>query len=211
MPYALVFAWHGQGGDGALARRYFGIENATAGHAIFVYPDGLPLLGEDTAWDLAPDGVDVALFDALLASLYTEYCIDASRIFSTGHSYGGYMTNRLGCSRANVLRGVASVAGGPPFGPGRDSPCVGQIAALLVHGASDSDVEIEEGERARDRYLRANGCQASVQAITPAPCVRYDGCTEGAPVVWCMHQGDHAWPDFAGAAIAEFLLGASVP
>ncbi len=206
-PYPLVFAWHGQGGDGALARRYFGVEDAAAGSAIFVYPDGLPLLGDDTAWDLAPDGVDVALFDALLSQVSAEYCLDTSRIFSTGHSYGGYMTNRLGCSRANVLRGVASVAGGPPFGPGRDAPCVGKVAALLVHGESDSDVEIAEGERARDRYLGANACQATAQADGPAPCVRYEGCSEEDPVVWCMHQGDHAWPDFAGSAIAEFFAG----
>jgi poly(3-hydroxybutyrate) depolymerase len=165
----------------------------------------LPLLGEDTAWDLAPDGVDVVFFDALLASLHAQYCIHASRVFSTGHSYGAYMTNRLACSRGNVLRGIAAVAGGPPFGPGRDAPCVGEVAALLVHGVNDSDVELAEGDRARDRYLRANGCGTTTQAITPPPCVRYDSCNEGAPVVWCMHQGDHSWPDFAGAAIAEFF------
>jgi polyhydroxybutyrate depolymerase len=206
-PYPLVFAWHGQGGDGALSRRYFGVEDAAAGSAIFVYPDGLPLLGDDTAWDLSPEGVDVAFFDTLLARVFAEYCVDTSRIFSTGHSYGGYMTNRLGCSRANVLRGVASVAGGPPFGPGRDAPCAGRVAALLVHGESDSDVEIAEGERARDRYLGTNACQATTQAVSPAPCARYDGCDEEAPVVWCMHQGNHAWPDFAGSAIAEFFAG----
>jgi polyhydroxybutyrate depolymerase len=52
--YPLVFAWHGRGGNGELARLYFKVEEAAAGQAIFVYPDALPLPEMDgqTGWDL---------------------------------------------------------------------------------------------------------------------------------------------------------------
>jgi len=206
-PITLVFAWHGLGGSGTLARLYFGVEEEADGAAIFVYPDGLPVesQGGEPGWDLAADGIDVAFFDALLADLSGRYCIDDDRIFSTGHSFGGYMTNRLGCSRADVLRGVAPVAGGPAFG----GTCGGEIAALLVHGTNDPTVEITQGMDARDAYLAASGCSMTSAPTPPAPCAAYDGCSSASPVVWCEHdteEGDaHGWPDFAATAIWGFL------
>lgn len=42
----VVFAWHGSTGSGADAHASLaGVEYASQGHAIFVYPDGLPILG----------------------------------------------------------------------------------------------------------------------------------------------------------------------
>jgi len=209
-PLALVFAWHGLGGSGSLARLYFGVEQVADGAAIFVYPDGLPIAeqGDEPGWDLAADGIDVALFDQLLEELSGSYCIDSSRIFSIGHSYGGYMTNRLGCSRADVLRGVGPVAGGPPFGGGQ-SPCAGDIAAFLTHGTFDETVDIEQGIAARDGYLERSACGATAAAVDPAPCVRYDDCSSEDPVVWCEHdtpaEDAHGWPDFVAAGLWDFL------
>src|SRR5687767_7804243 len=52
-PTRLVFAWHGLGGDGALARLYFGVEQASGGAAIFVYPDGLVVQPQNApGWQL---------------------------------------------------------------------------------------------------------------------------------------------------------------
>jgi poly(3-hydroxybutyrate) depolymerase len=205
----LVFAWHGLGGDGELARLYFGVEREADGAAIFVYADGLPNEEGKAAWDLAPDGSDVALFDALLASLTAEYCVDASRVFATGHSYGGFMTNRLACSRGDVLRAVAPVAGGPPFGGGSSTECAGEVAAFLVHGTYDPTVDIEQGQAALTRYTSANGCLTSSVDVTPAPCVSYDGCTGDLAVTWCEHdtpeEDAHNWPDFAAEGIWAFF------
>jgi hypothetical protein len=52
---------------GGIPGGYFGIESASAGGAIFVYPDGLPVGDGGTGWDLASSGIDMALFDALVA------------------------------------------------------------------------------------------------------------------------------------------------
>ena len=69
-PLPLVFAWHGLGGSGALARRYFGVEAAAAGKAVLVYPDALPLpgFGNRTGWNLTAEGPDLRFFDAMLAA-----------------------------------------------------------------------------------------------------------------------------------------------
>ncbi len=207
--YPLVFAWHGLGGDGALARLYFRVENEADGAALFVYPDGLPNEEGQAAWDLEPEGGDVALFDALLASLTAEYCVDAERVFSTGHSYGGFMTNRLGCSRGDVLRAVAPVAGGPPFGGGNAAECAGEVGAVVIHGTYDPTVDITQGQAAVTRYTEASACLTSSVDWEPAPCVLYDACAADQPVAYCEHdtpeEDAHNWPDFAAEGIWKFF------
>ncbi|PCC67273.1 Poly(3-hydroxybutyrate) depolymerase [Nannocystis exedens] len=204
--YPLVFAWHGRGGNGELARLYFKVEEASAGQAIFVYPDGLPLpdMDNQTGWDLAGDGGDVALFDAILADVGARLCIDPARVFSTGHSFGGYMSNTLGCARGGTVRAIAPVAGGGPFGA-----CTGQVAAWIVHGTGDTTVPLSQGEGARDHWLSTNSCGDTTTPVEPAPCVAYDDCASGFPVHWCQHDepdlGGHGWPAWAGPAIWSFF------
>lgn len=206
--YPLVFAWHGRGGDGALARLYFKVEEAAKGQAIFVYPYGLPLadMQNQTGWDLDPGNEDFAFFDALLADLNGRLCVDQQRIFSTGHSFGGYMSNQLGCYRGDVLRAIGLVAGGGPFGL-----CSGQVAAWLAHGTGDQVVPYTEGVKSHDHWSAANNCSGPGDAVDPAPCVADAGCDAGEPVVWCSHSepdfNGHGWPNWAGAGIWAFFAG----
>lgn len=209
VPTPLVFAWHGLGGNGNLARLYFGVEQSSAGAAIFVYPDGLAQasFGGSTGWDLLPSGGDVAYFDALLAELDTGLCIDHERLFSTGHSFGGYFSNALGCFRADVLRAIAPVAGGPPLGACQDA----RVAAWITHGSLDGVVPFDQGQSARDALLGRNACSDTTVEVPPEPCVTYDGCDADHPVVWCAHdladQDGHSWPPFAADAIWTFFAG----
>lgn len=206
-PTPLVFAWHGLGGDGALARLYYGIEQASDGAAIFVYPDGLPQanFGDMTGWDLFSGSEDMDLFEALLEEMNTTACVDQERIFSAGHSFGSYMSNALGCFYPDVLRAVGGVAGGPSFGTCGN----GQVAAWLAHDMTDQVVEFSQGTSARDQYLDRNGCEEASSAVDPAPCVAYDGCDVDYPVHWCEHDegggNGHGWPSFAGAGIWAFF------
>ncbi|MBK7401627.1 MAG: hypothetical protein IPJ34_36585 [Myxococcales bacterium] len=103
----LAFGWHGRTGDGKGFRGYSGVEKAAANAAIFVYPDGLtvtPSNPKDTGWDLAAKGRDIAFFDALVTKLSGDLCVDDKRIFSFGFSFGGYMSNAVGCARPKVVR-----------------------------------------------------------------------------------------------------------
>jgi len=206
-PYPLVFAWHGLGGDGALARLYFGVEQASADQAIFLYPDGLPQAahGGETGWDLSAGGDDMLFFDALLDELYATACIDLDRVFSTGHSFGCYMSNALSCFRGTDIAAIGAVAGGPYFG----LSCSGTTGAWLAHDQSDSVVPFSEGEAARDQHLGRNGCDATTTPTDPSPCVAYDGCAADTPVHWCDHTdggaNGHGWPGWAGSAIWSFF------
>lgn len=199
-PIPLVFAWHGAGNDGEGARSYFGIEQASGGGAIFVYLDGLPVEGGGTGWQLAGESADLDLFDAELDAVKASYCIDDERIFSTGHSFGGYMTNAVGCARASVFRAIAPVAGGGPF---FECDPAG-VPALVIHGDPDSVVDFSQGVASRDHWIEQDGCAATSQPTTPEGCSLYDGCAEG-PVEFCVHGEDHNWPQIAPSTIWSFF------
>jgi polyhydroxybutyrate depolymerase len=201
-PLPVVFAWHGMGGSGSIARSYFHLDSAIANRAIVVYPDGLPVGDGGTGWDLTAAGIDVAFFDALLAYVSDNYCIDRNRVFSTGHSYGGFFTNALGCYRGDVLRAIAPVAGMPPTAYGRNTvTCAGKVAALVIHGENDPTVDYARGgEGGRDFWIAQNGCSSTdAVAITPAACLEYQSCQPDLPVVFCTHTEGHDWPTANGS------------
>ncbi len=205
--YPLIFGLHGGGGSAAAFRSYCGLEEEVGSDAVLVYPEGLPEEGSDSqVWILNPEGDDFVFFDDMLEHLKTNLCIDETRVFSTGWSMGGYMTNSLGCYRADVLTAIASVSGGTP-GDKPPAPaypdCDGQIPAMIVHGTSDPVIPLSEGEYIRDTFLENNGCEQTNSPTDPSPCVAYDGCDP--PMHWCKFAGGHEWPGFAPAGVWQFF------
>jgi poly(3-hydroxybutyrate) depolymerase len=137
-------------------------------------------------WDTSATGPDVAFFDALVAHMEASFCADPARRFVTGYSSGAFMSHRLACVRGDLIRGVATIAGGHTR-----RMCAGQVAALLIHDRDDGVVNISSSRDTRDALLSVNGCNADAPR-TPtayAPCERYAGCDDGFPVVWCETSG----------------------
>ena len=206
-PARLVFGMHGLGGNGALLRAYTDVEGsslaASGGTAsIFAYPDALVVetFGA-TGWELS----DAALFDAIVVELSAELCIDASLIFSYGHSFGGYFSNMLGCLRGNTLRAIAPVAGGLLGGL---TTCESAMPAWIAHATNDGTVPVAQGLAARDKWLVENQCSETTEAVAPDPCISYNDCQSGAQVVWCeTATGGHNWPGYSNGAIWDFFLG----
>jgi poly(3-hydroxybutyrate) depolymerase len=195
---ALVLVFHGRGGNGQEMRAGVGraLEAAAHGEALFVYPDGV-----DRDWRNR-DGMDVAFMDALLARLSGEVCFDPRRVFATGFSSGGVMSNALGCARGGVIRGIAPMSGaGPRFA------CSGlPVAAWISHGTADLTIPEPAGEASRDHWIGANGCSRTALPTIPSPCVAYQGCGDN-PVVWCAFAGGHDIPAFVVPAIWSFFQG----
>jgi poly(3-hydroxybutyrate) depolymerase len=214
-PYRLVFAWHGLGGTamsiaGGFSGGYYGLATAQrwADEAIFIAGQGLPTMGADGAaggagWPNS-GGRDVAFTRKMIEWATSEYCIDRTRIFSTGMSYGGIMSNTIGCELGDMLRAIAPIAGSGPraFG-GR--MCVGQPAAWITHGNMDEVVSFMSGQGSRDHWVMANHCTMDTMPVTPEMCVAYQGCDPGHPVHWCEFSGGHTVPPFAAQAIFDFF------
>jgi polyhydroxybutyrate depolymerase len=222
-PYRLIFAWHYYSGSasGLAAIDSGGAPDAgaTTGpppvpgfygvqpllpDAIYVAGQGLPTTPGDattSSWTNT-NGGDIAFAKAMIAWLESKFCVDPARIVSVGMSVGGDMSNAIGCEMPDVFRAIAVMSGAAA-----ESACKSHdIAAWMTHGTDDTTISISSDETARDQYVADNHCGTTMEPVDPSPCVSYDGCDSGYPVVWCPVEGEgHAIPSFAAGGIATFF------
>lgn len=198
--YKLVFAWHPNAGSArGIAESdggYYGLKPLSNGSAIFVAGDGI-----DAGWANTGDR-DIAFTKAVLDKLNNQLCIDKSRVFSLGWSYGGMFSFALACSMGDVFRAIAPASGGL-FGGCGGTPH--PVALLGIHGKNDNLVSVSAGRGGRDEFLKRNHCNASTDPPDADGCVSYQGCDPGYPVVWCEWSGGHLYPEFARAATWKFF------
>ena len=221
-PYKLIFVWHGLGGsiEAEINRNLQGLGDFNDGSAILVAGQGLiqsnplnPDGPQRSGWSNA-NGVDLNFTRELLEHLRSELCIDNERIFSTGVSFGGIMTNRVGCELADEFRAIAPIMGqGPEVWNQsncsrllREADCAaGQVAAWITHGSADTVVPYCGGERSRDYWQSANSCTGGTVPLGDHGCLEYTDCDEDYPVVWCPTDLGHRAPAFSAEEIWTFF------
>jgi poly(3-hydroxybutyrate) depolymerase len=133
-----------------------------------------------------------------------SYCVDDKRIFSVGMSYGGIMSNTVGCEMGDVFRAIAPMSGAGPLRFG-GAKCVGQTAVWMSHGNMDMVVAFSSGQMSRDYWVGANHCGSMTMPEGSNGCVSYQGCDAGFPVIWCEFSGGHTVPTFAADEIWPFF------
>ncbi len=209
--FPVVFAFHGDGGNGDGARATFNFEAAHEAEAIFIYPNG-----RGGAWDLdswrVSENRDVQFIDALITHAQARYCVNAARIFAAGSSRGAYFANHIACHRGGTIRGVAAHSGGGPYGiPSRGAVfnamgqlvCPGQPTPVLeVIGANDG--LLNDARQSRDFWKMKNTCGNGSAASPPSPCITLSGCSK--PVKYCEIPGlGHAlWANSTDATMSFF-------
>jgi len=193
----LAYHWYGgtaqevAGGTAATESPFFGLWDLAAGSTIFVAPQGLGS-GPDDGW-ANTDGDDVAFTDAIIAQLEAAFCIDTTRVFATGFSYGASMSYALACARPDVFRGVVLFSGAEMSGcDGGAKP----VAFYASHGVSDSTIDISMGRELRDHFVQVNGVTPQDPPEPAAGsgqhiCTTYAGGSPRYPVEWCAFDGDH--------------------
>ena len=198
-PYRLVLAYHWQGGSAhavaagiaATESPFYGLWDESNSSTIFVAPQGLGS-GNDTGW---PNGAgrDVAFTDAILKQVEAGLCIDTTRVFAVGFSYGAGMSYALACARPDVFRGVALFSGAELSGcEGGSKP----IAFYASHGIADSTLSVIAGRALRDHFVEVNGLapQDPPEPLSGSGahvCTTYGGGYPQYPVEWCAFDGDH--------------------
>ncbi len=199
-PYRLVFTWHPGGGTAqGTANNYYGLRQLSEDSAIFVSPEGI-----NNGW-ANTQGRDIAFLDAMLERFEGELCIDESRLFSTGFSYGGMMSFAVGCARAEQFRAIAPMSGA--LYSGCEDGDV-SIAMFGFHGNDDDVVPLGNGETARNVIAERNGCEPVAAAVEAEDgCLSFQGCAEGAPTTWCEFDGGHRPAPNSASRIWEFFSG----
>jgi len=210
---------------------------ADTAHFLVAYPKGLlidanafeeggePDFG--TGWNITgtlSDNDDYAFIEDMMDQITMEYAVNESRIYVSGFSLGGLMSQNLVCSMSDRFAAVAAVSfdlQAPDIlacEPGRAVPM------LYMHGTNDFIVPYMEtpgffgAEGTVDFWVDNNGCSMDSTVTMFPDTDTADGSTvtrtayqncEGDSEVWFyrIDGGGHAWPggELVPPAFAAFL------
>ena len=203
-PIALVLNFHGHGSNSKQEEALSGM-SAKADEAgfIVVYPDGI-----ESTWytgPIAQGEADRQFIRDLIARLEALYTIDPKRIYATGISNGGGMTNRLACNMADLIAAIAPDSGAYNFW--QDCDPSRPVPVLAFHGLEDNVVPyeglnphaitppIEEWAAAWALRNRCSSTPTITTSIETVTIRTWSNCKENADVILYTLAGHgHSWP-----------------
>ena len=124
------------------------------------------------------------------------WCVDASRIYATGHSDGGTITTALAVlpELPRAFAGIAPSAAGFRGEDLKAYACPAPTPVLILHNREDAHFPGYGLEAAR-WWAACNRCEPTPQG-GPDGCDQYRDCAAGGAVRYCEPPGGHAqWPD----------------
>lgn len=173
--WPLVILLHGYSVNGWLQNAFLGFTEQTSPLGfIGVVPDGTLDLNGKRHWNAIPEcwtlgGTDVD-DEAYLLSLVSEakalWNVDPARVYFIGHSNGGFMSYRMACNHADVVAGVASIAG-PSYFDAADCQPSEPVSVLHIHGTADDTVDFLDAECTPgaetivSRWVSSNACSSA--------------------------------------------------
>lgn len=190
-PWPLVMLLHGFTASGSVQDLYFQVSARVDELGfVFVLPDGTTDPDGAQFWNATPACCnfygspvdDVAYLSGLIEEAKSLLHIDAQRVVLIGHSNGGFMAHRMACDRADLVTGIASLAGSTVR---LDTACVPSdpVTVLQMHGTMDTTIPYDgQPFQGLYSYPGAEDIVARWKA--------YNGCT-GGPV-------DHGYANYDG-------------
>ena len=220
----LVFDFHGGLGNASTQMRTSNFESlADQKDFIVVYPNGTGLLGDKLlTWNggtccgyaVKNNIDDVGFVRTIVAELESNYKINPKRIYATGLSNGGIMSQRLACDVSDLFAAI-----GPVSGTLNDPQCSPKepISVIEFHGTADqhlpynggigdkslADVSFVSVKDTIDAWINFDQCLPTPQTNTLADIQHdvYSNCANGTAVeLYTIINGGHAWPGGNGPA-----------
>lgn len=206
----LVLNFHGHGSN-SLQQAYVTSFSTLADQQDFIvaYPQGVVGPDRRTGWATGPawnpQVNDVLFVSDLLNYLQSTLCINPMRIYATGFSNGGGMTNLLACKLADRIAAFAPVSGAYPAVPGGCDPAR-PVPLMEFHGTADHVVPYNGNVFKRyppiDQWLQEwvarDGCTVNPTVSHPSANIieeKWTGCRGNTVLIHYMLIGwPHAWP-----------------
>ncbi|MFL5305772.1 MAG: alpha/beta hydrolase family esterase, partial [Polyangia bacterium] len=204
-PYRLFFASHGQGSTLAniTQSNYYDLKTqsiAAKEPAIFVA--GLGYGGRPGTSGSAWGQADHAFFDDLTNYLKDNMCVDTTRIFAIGMSFGGMQTYSLTTTHSKIIRAAVGLA---PTNFNIWLPAVKSTdptAWMQTTGMSDTTCAFvaSEAQMRGSKFIALekaanNGCTIPAEIPTWKSgahlCYDFEGCKSGYPLKVCTFNGPH--------------------
>jgi len=232
-PLPVVLNWHGLGSNGPdqLGFSEYGTLAESEGF-IVIAPTGVASPDDAdgrNSWELEPDQDpgrdDIAFANQVLDMVIADLCVDASRVYTTGMSNGGYFSSVLACEMSDRIAAAAAVAAlthADDCDPERDVPIIG------FHGTDDDVVPYDGGGisslapdivvplfelKILDEFAEFAvnaGCDAEPVVTEFSENVNqfdFGGCADGVTrTFYEIEQGGHTWP----GSILSSLISESV-
>jgi poly(3-hydroxybutyrate) depolymerase len=196
-PYRLFYTshWIGSTSEAVQDQDYYFLKplaQAANEPAIFVAPQS-----QGSTWQEK----DHALFDDILAYVKENLCIDTTRVFATGFSFGGMITYSLSVNHQRDIRAAVGIA---PANYNIYVPTKNHepIAWMQTTGMGDTTCPWVNGNSTTQgakfiaiEHATDNGC--TVPANIPTwqqgghVCYDFEGCETGFPTKACTFNGGH--------------------
>lgn len=212
-PCPIVLNLHGYGSSAYQQASLSNMNNVadTAGF-IVVYPEGLPDGSGLRQWNSGyGTGVDdVGFINLVLDFTAANYVVNQQKIYSTGLSNGGIMSNTLACELSGRIAAIAGVAGTMSWLQYSSCTNAASIPVMHIHGTSDLIVPYNGntallGVTTLVNHWRARNNLTTNNTTTAYPNVNTtDGCyaeliayeTGSATPVHLIRvtNGGHTWP-----------------
>ncbi len=223
-PVPLVMDFHGGGGNAKTQINTSNFEPlADQKEFIVVYPNGDGRIGDKLlTWNggtccgyaVKNHIDDVGFVRAVIADIEASYKIDPKRIYATGLSNGGIMSQRLACDASDVFAAI-----GPVSGTLNDPECQPKepVSVIEFHGTADQHIPYNGGigdqslagvpfasvKDSIDFWLKFDQCPTTPKTETFADIQHdaYSNCAGGTAVeLYTVIGGGHAWPGGNGPA-----------
>lgn len=199
-PLPLVLDLHGLTSNASSQAQISGFrpQAETEGY-VYLAPNGL-----DNMWsDRGADSIDITFLRELLADVEARGCIDLRRVYSTGCSNGGSMTNLMMCSAEDIIAAVAPVCGTTFFDLETECMLDRPISTMQVIGRQDTlncwdsddggtgGIGVTCVKDYQAAMVKKNGCKGEIEETVGGVCERVGECDGGTEVVICGPQVGH--------------------
>jgi polyhydroxybutyrate depolymerase len=211
--HPIVFNLHGYTSSGT-AQASLTNMNAIADTAGFIvaYPEGTLDNSFQPYWNSGyGTGVDdIGFIDALIDVIATNYTVDLQRVYSTGLSNGGIMSNTLACALNDRIAAIAGVGGTMSIVQNTSCSPSNKIPVMHIHGTSDAVVPylgngVLLGVNTLITHWRTHNGLTSASTTTSFPnnslldgstadLIRYETGSNYPVHLIRVNNGGHSWP-----------------